>query len=105
KAHRIPLDEPFDSLSEAQRELLLHGAGAKGNYSVVIERESVNAEFTERFTAPWPGLCGHVDAWHAKTEDPEWAALLETVMATVTCPLCKGERLGPDARAATVDGV
>jgi excinuclease ABC subunit A len=100
--HRIDLAKPFAKLTAAQQALLVHGVGAKPQYNVVIERESTNAEIEERFTASWPGLCGHIDAWHRKTEDAEWAALLETVMTTVRCPVCEGERLGADARATTV---
>ncbi|MCC7013737.1 MAG: excinuclease ABC subunit UvrA [Planctomycetes bacterium] len=105
RTHALDLERPFGTYSDAQRALVLFGKGSKPKYSVVIEKESSNAEITERFTADWPGLCGHVDAWHKKTEDPEWAALLETVMTSVTCPTCTGERLGPDARCAEVDGV
>jgi excinuclease ABC subunit A len=105
RTHRIKVELAFGNLSKAQRELLLFGKGSKPRYDVTIERESTNAEVTERFSADWPGLCGHIDAWHKKTEDAEWASLLEQVMTTVTCPTCEGERLGPDARHATVAGV
>ncbi len=102
RQHRVDLRKPFAKLTAAQQALILHGTGSKPLYSVTIARESTNAEIEERFSADWPGLCGHVDAWRRKTDDPEWAALLETVMTTVRCPGCEGERLGPDARATTV---
>jgi len=105
REHKIDVEKPVAKLTQTQRALLLHGVGAKAQYNVVIERESANAEIEERFTASWPGLCGHVDAWHSKTEDAEWAALLETVMTTTRCRSCDGERLGPDARATTVGRV
>jgi len=102
KQHKINLDRPFDELSEVQQALLLRGEGAKDQYQVEIEKSFANAEVEERFTAPWPGLCGHIDAWHGKAEDPEWAALLERVMSRRTCPLCQGERLKPEARFTLV---
>jgi excinuclease ABC subunit A len=102
REHKVDVRKPFAKLSAAQQALLLHGVGAKAQYSVTIDRESANAEIEERFTAPWTGLCGHVDAWHRKTEDAEWSALLETVMTTVRCPTCEGERIGADARVTTV---
>ncbi len=102
RAHRIDLERPFQSLSERQRALLLSGEGARAEYNVEIRKSRTRAEIEERFRAPWPGLCGHVDAWHKKTEDPEWAAILESVMIARTCPACRGERLGPEARAVTV---
>jgi excinuclease ABC subunit A len=100
--HRIDLGKPFGDLTAAQRALLVRGVGAKAVYHVQIEKSSERAQIEERFSAPWPGLCGHVDAWHAKAEDPEWAALLETVMSRAACATCQGERLRPEARAATV---
>jgi excinuclease ABC subunit A len=102
RSHRIDLDKPFSSLTERQRELLLTGQGARKEYAVEIQKTRGSAEIEERFSASWPGLCGHVDAWHARTEDAEWAALLERVMVTRPCAACQGERLGPVGRAVTV---
>jgi excinuclease ABC subunit A len=82
--------------------LIAYGTGAKASYKVEIERSTAHAEIEESFVAGWPGLCGHVDAWRAKTEDPEWAAILETVMTRRTCAGCAGERLKPEVRAVTI---
>ncbi len=102
RGHKIRLDVPWNSYTDAQRELLAHGVGSKPTYKVDIERTTENASIEETFTASWPGLCGHVDAWHRKTEDPEWAAILEGVMEKRTCDTCHGERLRPESRAATI---
>ena len=91
--HGIDLDEPFESLTARRRELLLHGKGARASYTVEMERHTANTEVQERFVASWPGLCGQVDAWHEKTDDPGWAAVLESVMRRRQCPACEGERL------------
>ena len=102
RTHRIDLERPVSKLTQRQRALLLHGQGAKDSYRVTVEKATRNTEVTERFTASWPGLCGHVDAWHQKTDDPGWAAILETVMARRVCQTCAGERLAPGPRAVTV---
>ena len=104
EAHAIPVDEPFERLSASQQDLLLHGRGARPSYEVTIEKSFRRAEIEERFTSDWPGLCGHVDAWHQKTEDPEWAALLAGVMQSSVCATCQGERLRADARAVVLGG-
>jgi excinuclease ABC subunit A len=104
RAHRIDVERPYRDLTSAQQALLMRGEGARESYRVEIDKASERAEIQERFTAGWPGLCGHVDAWHAKAEDPGWAELLETVMSEETCPACAGERLRPEARAVTVAG-
>jgi excinuclease ABC subunit A len=102
RVHGVDLDEPVQELTQAQQDLILRGIGARTEYHVEVDKSYERAEVEERYTAPWPGLCGHIDAWHAKAEDPEWAALLETVMQRATCASCQGERLRPEARAVTV---
>jgi excinuclease ABC subunit A len=102
REHRIDLERPFAELSEAARELLLRGAGARKRYAVRLEKHGERFELTEDFEAGWEGLCGHVDAWHAKSEDPEWSAVLERYMSRETCPTCDGERLAAGPRAVTI---
>ncbi|MBL8863422.1 MAG: excinuclease ABC subunit UvrA [Planctomycetes bacterium] len=102
RVHRLRLDLPWRKYTDAERELLAFGAGSRPSYKVEIERSTQNADIEETFTAAWPGLCGHVDAWRAKTEDPEWAAILETVMEKRTCAACAGERLRPESRHAAI---
>jgi excinuclease ABC subunit A len=102
RAHRIDLGRPFDALSESARELLLHGRGAQETYTVQVDQEYATFELHDSFRAPWPGLCGHVDAWHAKSEDPAWRAILEGCMERVVCSSCAGERLAPGPRAVTL---
>jgi excinuclease ABC subunit A len=102
KTHRVDLDRPWRDFSPAEKALIADGVGARESYKVRLERTTENAEIEEQFSATWPGLCGHVNAWHAKTEDPEWAAILEQVMSRRTCAECKGERLRPEVRAVTL---
>lgn len=102
KAHRINLDKPFGKLTEKQQSLLMRGEGARGPYEVHISKQMRNFDFDQEYSSEWNGLCGHVDAWHQKTDDPEWAAMLEKVMSRETCPDCEGERLEPAYRSVYV---
>ncbi|MFN0006442.1 MAG: excinuclease ABC subunit UvrA, partial [Planctomycetota bacterium] len=102
RVHKIDLSKAWRDFDDSQRRLLARGEGAKPSYRVKIERATTNAEISETFTASWPGLCGHVDAWHERTEDAEWAAILERVMTSRACAACKGERLRPEYAAVTV---
>ncbi|MEZ5974186.1 MAG: hypothetical protein R3E96_04920 [Planctomycetota bacterium] len=103
KSHRINIDgKGFDQLNDAQKDLILYGKGSRAAYKVVLERSSTHANITEEFEAEWPGLCGQVDAWHKKSEDPGWTEVLETVMARKSCAVCEGERLAPGPRAVVV---
>ncbi|MCP3915659.1 MAG: excinuclease ABC subunit UvrA [bacterium] len=98
-AHKVPIDKPFEKLSKRHRDLIMHGSGARASYQVALDKETRNTEVHESFTTDWTGLCGHVDAWHRKAEDPEWAGMLEAVMTRSVCPACEGERLAPGFRA------
>lgn len=102
RAHRIDLDRPFECLTERQRRLLLFGEGARPSYHVRVDRRYRGAEIEQDYTSEWPGLCGHVDAWYRRADDPGWAAILEQVMTERTCTACGGERLEPAWRAVTV---
>jgi len=102
RSHGIDLERPFGELSASARELLLSGKGARARYSVRVEKAGERFELQEDFEAGWEGLCGHVNAWHAKSEDPEWSAVLERFMRREACPTCQGERLGRAPRAVTV---
>jgi len=100
--HRIDLSRPYGKLTERARGLLMHGRGARKSYTVQIDRESSSFELHESFTAEWPGLCGHVDAWHSRAEDPGWREVLEAFMTRRLCSACGGERLAPGPRSVTL---
>ena len=102
RSHRIDLTKPFDKLTEKQRRLILVGEGALKSYSVVVAKEGTNFSMEQQYEAAWPGLCGHVDAWHRKSEDPSWSSTLEEFMARKTCRGCGGERLAPGPRSVTI---
>ena len=102
KSHRIDLSKPYCAYTEKQKALLMRGDGARAKYDVHIEKEMRNFAFEQEYSSEWNGLCGHIDAWHAKTDDPEWAAILERVMSRETCPSCEGERLESAYRSVFV---
>ncbi|MFT5058471.1 MAG: excinuclease ABC subunit A, partial [Planctomycetota bacterium] len=103
KSHRIPIEKKaFQDLKPEQKELILYGTGAREQYKVSFDRTAAHSEIHEEFHSEWPGLCGQVDAWHKKSEDPGWTEVLETVMSRKTCLTCEGERLAPGPRAVLV---
>jgi len=103
KAHGIDLDQPLKRMTTKRKNLLLRGVGARKTYAVTLRKTTRNTEMVEQLSLPWNGLCGHVDAWHRKTDDPGWAALLESVMSKTRCPECEGERLAPAPRAVLLN--
>ena len=102
RSHRINLEKPLEKLSAKHQALLLRGVGARASYEVHVSKQMRNFDFDQEYTSQWNGLCGHIDAWHAKTDDPEWAGILERVMTRQTCPVCDGERLAPAYRSVLV---
>ncbi|HPF14546.1 MAG TPA: excinuclease ABC subunit UvrA, partial [Planctomycetota bacterium] len=103
RKHKVPIDKrSFEDLSEEHKNLILFGTGALEEYKVVTERSSAHTEVHEEFHSEWLGLCGQVDAWHKKSEDPGWTEVLEQVMSRRTCAQCAGERLAPGPRAVVV---
>ncbi len=101
-SHRLDLTRPVNRWTEKQRDLIFRGLGARQLYRGSMEKETRHATVQESFSASWPGLCGHVNAWHAKADDAGWRAILEEVMERRTCSECCGERLAPASRAVTL---
>jgi excinuclease ABC subunit A len=101
-SHRVNLNRPLNEWTEGQRDLIFRGLGARPSYRGSMEKETRHTTVQETFCASWPGLCGHVDAWHGKADDPGWRGILEEVMERRTCSVCQGERLAPAFRAVTL---
>ena len=105
RQHKVPIDtKPVEKYTEKQRDLILFGKGAKAEYKVVMDRQSAHTEIHEEFHSEWLGICGQVNAWHKKSEDPGWTEVLEQVMSRNVCRACDGERLAPGSRAVVVSG-
>lgn len=103
RQHKVPIDtKPVEKYTDKQRDLILFGKGAKPEYKVVMDRQSAHTEIHEEFHSEWLGLCGQVNAWHQKSEDPGWTEVLEAVMSRRVCQSCAGERLAPGPRAVVV---
>jgi excinuclease ABC subunit A len=102
RSHRIDLERPWQSLTARQRALLARGVGARESYTASRERHTANVDVEESFHSDWPGLCGHVDAWYLRAEDPEWTETLESVMTRSRCRACEGRRLRREWAAVTV---
>ena len=102
RRHRIDLSRPFARMTARQQRLIAYGEGAHQVYHMSQERHGRNVDIEQAFSSDWPGLCGHVDGWYAKAEDPGWRAVLEPVLRRQVCRTCKGERLKPQWCAVTL---
>ena len=105
RSHKIDVDKPFEKLTKRQQALLLFGEGARESYTTHKERSGASFTVDEEYTSEWPGLCGHVDGWHASASDPGWIEVLEASMDRRKCRSCKGERLKPEWRGVNLGGM
>jgi len=95
------LDEPWESLPEQVRELILHGTGE------------------ERFTFQYENMYGDLRTYHAAFEGvlpllnrryrettSDWSREeLEEFMSARPCPACRGARLKPESLSIKVGGL
>lgn len=102
RRHRVDIDKPFNRLTPKQQALIAYGEGARSIYHMSQERHGANVDIEQAFSSDWPGLCGHVDAWYAKAEDPGWRAVLEPVLRRQVCRTCNGDRLKRHWSAVTL---
>ncbi|MAE28557.1 MAG: excinuclease ABC subunit A [Planctomycetes bacterium] len=101
-SHRLDLTRPVRLWTKKQQNLIFRGDGARQLYRGSMEKETRHTTVQESFSATWPGLCGHVNAWHRKADDAGWRTILEEVMERKRCSACQGERLAPAFRAVTL---
>ena len=85
EAFGADLDEPFDALSESQRETILHGTGG-------TRRRGPHA-----FEGLVPSLTRRLKSGSAGDKER-----LQAFMSELPCPACQGARLGPESLAVTV---
>jgi excinuclease ABC subunit A len=76
----IPLDVPWEDLTEMQRDLILHGRGT------------------------FPGLMGFFEQLERKKYKLHVRVFLSRYRGYALCPECRGQRLRAEARAVRLDG-
>jgi excinuclease ABC subunit A len=93
------LDTPFCEIPKAGRDALLYGT--KEKMEVRYEREYGGGHFLATFE----GIVPNMERRYRETQS-DWAkADIESYMAHIPCPDCKGRRLKPTSLAVTVGGI
>ncbi len=101
KAHRIPLDRSWSSLTAKQRDLLLHGKGVKDKVQVSYRNRYGR---TRSYQATFEGVVPYLSRRHTDAESDRERELAEGYMREVPCPHCEGARLKPFSLGVTIDG-
>ena len=92
------LDTPFCDIPKAGRDALLYGTGEK--MEVRYERSFGGGHFLSTFE----GVVPNMERRYRESQS-DWAkADIESYMAHIPCPDCKGRRLKPASLAVTVGG-
>ena len=92
------LDTPFCDIPEAGRNAILYGT--KEKFEVQYERSYGGGHFQSTFE----GILPNMERRYREAQS-EWAkADIESYMAHIPCPDCKGKRLKPTSLAVTVGG-
>jgi excinuclease ABC subunit A len=102
RQNRIPLDKPWQSLTDAQRRLILYGL--KKNETVPFTYTGHSGR-SHTMKVHYEGVIPNLERRYKETES-EWVKSdIESLMMQKPCPVCEGRRLKPEYLAVTVDGM
>ncbi len=94
--HQIDLSTPYRQLSEEHRHILLYGTD---------QEYSVKLPFDQRpYAVRFPGLLQIFLEEYQRTESTPRLRRYERFMATLPCPVCRGQRLRPESLAVRIAG-
>jgi excinuclease ABC subunit A len=100
KAHNIDINAPWNTLSEAQQNVILFGAG----------NGKVRMEYYNRFDqlrvyeTKFEGVINNLKRRYSETQSDAMREVLQGYMTQFACETCGGRRLTPAALAVTVAG-
>ncbi|GAB4447893.1 MAG: excinuclease ABC subunit UvrA [Anaerolineae bacterium] len=97
--YNIPIDKPWRELSEAQRHILLYGAGDE-RFRIRYERPDGRSG---EYTTQYEGVINNLRRRYRETNSDYIRAKIEEFMSELPCTECGGKRLRPEALAVTVD--
>ncbi len=97
----FPVDVPWEELDEADRSLVLYGAGERLVHLRYRNRFGRQRSFTTRYE----GIVPWLQRRHAEAESDFLRDNLESYLRQVPCPACGGARLAPASLAVTVGGL
>lgn len=95
----IPVNKPLGSLSEKQRQRLLHGTGP-------TEHEVVGENRFGKMTAiyeTYDGILKNLESRYQESTSDYVRAEIEKYMRTEVCQLCQGTRLKKEVLSITID--
>jgi len=98
--YEIPLDEPWESLTDEEQDLFLYGTEGERVYVSYRNRMGRRRSYMLAFEGIIPSL----ERRYRETDSSTQRERIEEYMSFRPCPVCKGARLKPEVLAVTVGG-
>jgi excinuclease ABC subunit A len=98
--YEIPLDEPWENLTEEEEDLFLHGTDGERVYVSYRNRMGRRRSYMLAFEGIIPSL----ERRYRETDSATQRERIEEYMSFRPCPVCNGARLKPEVLAVTVGG-
>src|SRR6266516_1322304 len=98
--YEIPLDEPWESLTDEEQDLFLYGTEGERLYISYRNRMGRKRSYMLAFEGIVPSL----QRRYRETDSSTQRERIEEYMSFRPCPTCKGARLKPEVLAVTVGG-
>jgi excinuclease ABC subunit A len=96
--YEIPLDEPWENLSDEEQDLFLYGTEGERVYVSYRNRMGRRRSYMLAFEGIVPSL----ERRYRETDSSTQRERIEEYMSFRPCPVCKGARLKPEVLAVTV---
>jgi excinuclease ABC subunit A len=96
--YEIPLDEPWENLSDEEQDLFLYGTDGERVYVSYRNRMGRRRSYMLAFEGIIPSL----ERRYRETDSSTQRERIEEYMSFRPCPVCKGARLKPEVLAVTV---
>jgi len=96
--YEIPLDEPWENLTDEEQDLFLYGTEGERIYVSYRNRMGRRRSYMLAFEGIVPSL----ERRYRETDSATQRERIEEYMSFRPCPVCKGARLKPEVLAVTV---
>src|SRR5436305_3073423 len=98
--YEIPLDEPWENLTDEEQDLFLYGT--EGERVYVSYRNRMGRRRSDMLA--FEGIVPSLERRYRETDSSTQRERIEEYMSFRPCPVCKGARLKPEVLAVTVGG-
>jgi excinuclease ABC subunit A len=96
----VRTDVPWRELDEEEQNIVMYGSRKKPIRRIYTNQQGYTREYQGR----WEGVGRTMERRYEETSSDYMRGQYESLMSGVTCPVCQGRRLRPEALAVTIAG-